>query len=152
MFSSFVAQVQRTLVICWLAVMPFVVSLPANSSLLLRRRDKPRPLPDKMTRPRNLTPAVCGICSICIPGNDGSRPNGRKQREDLLSSLRIRGREWLQFTLRDLRDDPHPGEMCPRSLQAGPDVTYLRSWWNPHGVKLLRNDPMLIGLIACHII
>src|SRR6266568_4552645 len=106
MFSSFAAQGQRTLLICWLVVMASVISLHANSSLLLRRRDKPR-LPNKMMRPRNLPPAVRGIGSICVLGNDSSCPNGRKQRENLLSPCRIRSNEKLHLFIRGLHDDPH---------------------------------------------
>src|SRR6266566_1153747 len=107
MFSSFAAQGQRTLLICWLVVMASVISLHANSSLLLRRRDQPRLLPNKMMRPRNRTPAVRGIGSICVPGNDSSCSNGRKQRENLLPPCRIRSNEELHFFIRDLHDDPH---------------------------------------------
>src|SRR5260370_15826765 len=107
MFSSFAAQGQRTLLICWLVLMAPVISLHANSSLLLRRRDKPRLLPNKMMRPRNRTPAVCGIGSICVPCNDSSCPKGGKHREYLLPSCRIRSIDKLQFFIRTLLDDPH---------------------------------------------
>src|SRR6266851_5821482 len=126
MFSSFLAQPHRTLLIFWLAVMAFVVSLPPHSSLFFRRRDKPRLLPDKMMRSRNRPPAVPGIGSICIPGNDGSSPDGRKKRENLLPSRRIRGDETRLFDVRNLHDDPHAREMRPVSVYAGPDGTHVR--------------------------
>src|SRR5258708_11726882 len=152
MFSSLCAQAQRALVICWLSFMVFVVSLPANSLLFFRRRDQPRLLPDKMMRSRDLTPAVRGIGGIRIPGNDGSCSNGGKQRENLLPSRSIRSDETLLCGVRDLHDDPHAGEVRPIGVPAAPDVTHVRSWCNPHGMKLLRNDPRLIVLVAYHII
>src|SRR6267378_798989 len=100
---------------------------PAKFSLFLRRRDKPRLLPDKMMRSRNLTPAVRGIRGICIPGNNCSGPNGRKQRQNLLPSRSIRGDETRLFDVRDLHDDPHAGEMRPVSAQASPNVTHVCS-------------------------
>src|SRR6266704_4763565 len=111
MFSSFAAQGQRTLLICWLVVMASVISLHANSSLLLRCRDKPRLLPDKMVRSGNRAPSVRGIGGICVPGNDSPCPNGGKQRENLLPSCRIRSNERLHLFIRDLHDDPHAREM-----------------------------------------
>src|SRR5216684_3899078 len=152
MFSSFAAQVQRTRVFCWLAVMTFVALLPPHPLLLLWRGDKPRLLPDKMMRSWNRAPAVRGIGGSSIPGNDRSSPNRRKQRENLLPSRRIRSNETRLFFVRNLHDDPHACEMRPVSVQAGPDITHVRSWRNPHGAKLLRNDPRLIGLVAYHII
>src|SRR5260370_35966214 len=152
MFSSFAAQGQRTLVIWWLVLMALVISLHANSSLLLRRRDKPRLLPNKMMRPRNRTPAVCGIGSICVPGNDSSCPKGGKHRENLLPSCRIRSNEKLHFFIRDLHDDPHAPQVRPVSIQAGPDVPHIRSPRNPHSVKLLCNNPRLVWFVAHHII
>src|SRR5713226_527355 len=152
MFSSFAAQVQRTLLICWLVVMASVISLHANSSILLWRGDKPLLLPDKMMRSWNRAPAVHGIGGSGIPGNDNSRPNRRKQRENLLPSRRIRSNETRLFFVRNLHDDPHAGEMRPVSVQAGPDITHVRSWRNPHGAKLLRNDPRLKRLVSYHII
>src|ERR1700682_1723636 len=97
--------------------MVFMVSLPPNFSLFVRRRDKPRLLPDKMMRSRNLTPAVRGIRDICIPSNDGFGPNGRKQRQNLLPSRSIRGDETRVFDVRDLHDDPPAGEMRTVSAQ-----------------------------------
>src|SRR5260370_16845036 len=88
MFSSFAAQVQRSLLICWLVVMASVISLHANSSLLLRRRDKPRLLPDKIVRSGNLAPAVRGIGTICVLGNDSSSATGRKHPQNFLPSCR----------------------------------------------------------------
>src|SRR5712664_119847 len=152
MLSSLCAQAQRALVVTKPAVMAFMISLPPHNSLLLRRGDKPRLLPDKMMGSRNLTPAVRRIGGSCIPGNDGSCSNGGKQRENLLPSRSIRSDETLLFVVRDLHDDPHAGEVRPISVAAAPDVTQVRSWRNPHGVKLLRNDPRLIGLVAYHIV
>jgi len=48
--SSLCAQAQRALVICCFSFMVFVVPFSPNFSLFLRRRDKPRLLPDKMMR------------------------------------------------------------------------------------------------------
>src|SRR5260221_8047835 len=127
MFSSLCAQAQRALVICCFSFMVFVVPLSPNFSLFLRRRDKPRLLPDKMMRSRNLTPAVREIGCVCIPGNDCSGPNGRKQRQNLLPSRSIRGDETRLFDVRDLHDDPHAGEMRPVSAQASPNVTHVCS-------------------------
>src|SRR6266851_1129829 len=152
MFSSFAAQVQRTLLICWLVVMASVISLHANSSLLLRRRDKPRLLPDKIVRSGNLAPAVRGIGSICVLGNDSSCANGRKHRENLLPSCRIRSNEKLHFFIRDLHDDPHAPQVRPVSIQAGPDVPHIRSRRNPHSVKPLCNNPRLVWFVAYHFI
>src|SRR5260370_2372493 len=152
MFSSFFAQAQRTRVVCWFLVMASLISLHANSSLLLWRRDKPRLLPDKMMRSWNRAPAVRGIGGSGIPGNDRSSPNGRKQRENLLPSRRIRSNETRLFLVRNLHDDPHAREMCPVSVQARPDITHGRSWRNPHGATLSRNDPRLIGPVSYHII
>src|SRR5712692_4409676 len=152
MFSSFFAQGQRTLVIGWLDVMALVVSLPLQSSLFLRRRDKPRLLPDKMMRARNRTPAVSRIGSICIPGDDGSSPNRRKQRKNLLPSRSIRSDESRHFGVRNLHDDPHTGQVRPISVPACPQVTHFRPWCDPHEVKLLRNHPRLIRLVAYNII
>src|SRR5712664_3380749 len=152
MFSSLVAHGHRTLVICWFLIMVFAFSLPSHDSLFFRRRDKPLLLPDKMMRSRNLAPAVRGISGIRIPGNDGSGPNGRKERENLLSSRSIRSDETRQVGIRDLHDDPHAGEVPPISIPAAPEATHVRSWRNPHGVKLLRNDPRLIRLVAYYII
>src|ERR1700687_2536409 len=125
MFSSLCAQAQLALVICCFSFMVFVVPLSPNFSLFLRRRDKPRLLPDKMMRSRNWTPAVRGIRGICIPSNDGFGPNGRKQRQNLLPSRSIRGDETRLFGVRDLHDDPHAGEMRPVSAQASPNVIYV---------------------------
>src|SRR5260370_25262621 len=152
MFSSLCAHVQRALVICCFSFMVVVGLLPANALLFFRRRDQPRLLPDKMMRSKDLTPAVRGIGGSCIPGNDGSRSNGGKQRENLLPSRSIRSDETLLFGVRDLHDDPHAGEVRPISVPAAPDVTQVRSWRNPHGVKLVRNDPPLIELVAYHIV
>src|SRR5882762_11188974 len=113
MFSSFVAQAQRTRGTCGLAFMDLAVSLPTNSSLLFRRRDKPRLLPDKMMRSMNRTPAVHRIRGICIPGNDGSGPNRRKQRENPLPSRGIPGDESRHFIVQGLYDDPYAREMRP---------------------------------------
>src|SRR5260370_22490381 len=101
MFSSLCAQAQRALVICWFSFMVFVVSLPANSLLFFRRRDQPRLLPDKMMRSKDLTPAVRGIGGSCIPGNDGSRRNGGKQRENLLPSRSNRHHQTRFFCVRE---------------------------------------------------
>src|SRR5260370_17654982 len=120
MFSSFFAQSHRTLLIFWMAVCDFVVVPPTNFSLFFRRRDKPRLLPDKMMRSRNRPPAVRRIGSICIPGNDGSSPNGRKQRQNLLPSRSIRSDESRHFGVRDLRNDPHPGQLRPITLPPSP--------------------------------
>src|SRR5260370_12583672 len=136
MFSSFFAQAQRTRVVCWFVVMASLISLHANSSLILWLRDKPRLLPDKMVRSWNRAPAVRGIGGSGIPGNDRSSPNGRKQRENPLPSRRIRSNETRLFLVRNLHDDPHACEMCPISVQAGPDMTHLPSWPNTHGAKL----------------
>src|SRR5260370_5898770 len=152
MFSSLCAQAQRGRVICGFPVMVIVVSLPAKCSPFFRRRDKPRLLPNKMMRSRDLTPAVRGIGGSCIPGNDGSCSNVGEKRENLLSSRSIRSDETLLFGVRDLHDDPHPGEVRPIGVPAAPDVTHVRSCCNPHGIKLLRNDPRLIGLVPYHII
>jgi hypothetical protein len=152
MFSSVVAQAHRTVVIFWFLVMAFVVSPSPHSSFSFRRRDQPRLLPDKMIRSWDLTPAVLRIGGSYIPGNDSSSANGRKKRENLLPSNRIRSDESRQFGVRDLYDDPHAGEVRPISVSAAPDVTHVRSRQNPQGVKLLRNDPRLIGLVAYHIV
>src|SRR5260370_20758234 len=152
MFSSLCAHVQRALVICCFSFMVFVVSLPANSLLFFRRRDQPRLLPDKMMRSKDLTPAVRGIGGSCIPGNDGSRSNGGKQRENLLPSRSIRSDETLLFGVRDLHHDPHAGEVRPISVPAAPDVTQVRSWRNPHVVHLMPNYPRLIPLVLYHIV
>src|SRR6267154_971603 len=90
MFSSLFAQTQRVLVISWLAVMVFVVSLLAYFSLCFCRYVQPRLLSDKIMRSQKLTPAILGVDGACIPSNDGSSPNGGKQRENLLPSRRIR--------------------------------------------------------------
>src|SRR5260370_14217360 len=152
MFSPLCAQAQRGLVICWFPVMVIVVSFPAKSSPFFRRRDKPRLLPDKMMRSRDLTPAVRGIGGIRIPGNDGSCSNGGKQRENLLPSRSIRSDETLLCGVRDLHDDPHAGEGRPIGVPAPPDATHFRCWCSPQRMKLLRNDPRLIGLAPYHII
>src|ERR1700719_1718711 len=143
MFSSLFAQVQRTLLIFWLVVMVFVVSLPIHSSFLFRRRDKPRLLPDKIMRFRNLAPAVCEIRGICIPSNDGSSPSGGKQRENLLPSRSIRSHESRLFLVRDLRNNTHARQMRPVSPQASPDVTQLHSLRNAHFVQSARHLPLL---------
>src|SRR5260370_33485198 len=116
MFSSLCAHVQRALVICCFSFMVFVVSLPANSLLFFRRRDQPRLLPDKMMRSRDLTPAVRGIGGGCIPGNDGSRSTGGKQRENLRPPPSIPSADTLMFGVRDVNDDPHTGEGVPESI------------------------------------
>src|SRR5258708_4057611 len=152
MFSSFFAQSHRTLLIFWLAVMAFVVSPPTNFSLFFRRRDKPRLLPDKMMRSRNRPPAVRRIGSICIPGNDGSSPNGRKQRQNLLPSRSIRSGETRQLCVRSPRKNSRPGAVRPIAFPACPEVTHFRPWCDPHEVKLLRNHPRLIRLVAYNII
>src|ERR1700674_4726169 len=143
MFSSFFAQAQRTLVICWFPIMVFVVSLPPHSSFFSRRRDQPRLLPDKIMRSGNLTPTVRRIGGRCIPGNDGSSPNGGKQRENLLPSRSIRSNETRLFFVRDLRNDAHARQMRPVSAQASPDVTQLHSLRNAHFVQSARHFPLL---------
>src|SRR5260370_29195798 len=107
MFSSFFAQAQRTRVVCWFVVMASLISLHANSSLLLWRRDKPRLLPDKMMRSLNRAPAVRGIGGRGIPGNDRSTPKGRKHRANLLPSRRVLSRETRLFLVLNLHHDPH---------------------------------------------
>src|SRR5258707_13920906 len=115
MFSSLCAQAQRALVICCFSFMVFVVPLSANFSLFLRRRDKPRLLPDKMMRYRNSTPAVGGIRVIRISGNNCSSPNGRKQRQNLLPSRSTRGDEKRLFDDWALHDEPHASEKIGRA-------------------------------------
>src|SRR6267154_5764409 len=151
MFSSFAAQVHRTLVICWLVVMVFN-SLLANSSLLFRRRDKPRLLPDKMMRSWNRPPAFRRICNIRISGNDCTCPNRGEQGEDFLPSRRIRGDEARLVGSRDLHDNPYSREMRPVSISSRPDVPNVCSRGDPHLVKLLGNDPRLIRLVAHYVI
>src|SRR6266436_19811 len=143
MFSSLFAQVQRTLLIFWLVVMVFVVSLPPHSSLLFRRRDKPRLLPDKIMRSRNLTPTVRGIGGRCILCHDGFYSNGGKQRENLLPPRSIRSDETRLFFVRDLGNDAHARKMRPVSAQASPDVTQLHSLRNAHFVQPARHFPLL---------
>src|SRR6266436_1989192 len=150
MFSSFAAQVHRTLVICWLVVMVFT-SLLANSSLLFRRRDKPRLLPDKMMRSWNRPPALRRICNIPIPGDDRTCSNRGEQHENFLLSRRIRGDEARLLGSRDLHDNPYAREMRPVSVRSGPDVPNVCSRRNPHLVKLLRNDPRLIRFVAHYV-
>src|SRR2546426_1478776 len=132
--------------------MAFAVSLPTNFSLLLGGRNKPRLLPDKMMRSRDRTPAVCRICGIRIPCNYGTCPNRGEQRKNLLPSRCTRGDEPWLFDVRDLHDNPHAPEMRPVSGQASSDIAHARPGRNPHGVKLLRNNPRLIGLVAYRII
>src|SRR5260370_2171359 len=112
MFSSFAAQVHRTLVICWLVVMVFS-SFLANSSLLFRRRDKPRLLPDKMMRPWNRPPTLRRICNIRISGNDSTCSNLGEQDEHFLPSRRIRSDEARLLASRDLHTDPTAPDMRP---------------------------------------
>src|SRR6267154_4639224 len=152
MFSSFAAQVHRTLVIRWLALMAFVVPRQTLSSLLLRRRDKPRLLPDKMMRSRNRPPAVCRICNIRISCNDCTCPNRGEQGEDFLPSRRIRSDKARLLGSRDLRDNPYSREMRPVSIRSRPDVPNVCSRGDPHLVKLLGNDPRLIRLVAHYVI
>src|SRR5437899_2017759 len=132
MFSSFFAQGQRTLVICRLVVMTFAISLSPHSSLFFRGRDKPPPLPDKMMRSRNLTPAVHRNGSIGVPCNDRLRPNRGKQRENLLPSCRIRSNETRLFDIWNLHDDPRAREVRPVRIQTGSDIPDVRSWRHPH--------------------
>src|SRR5260370_17917988 len=107
MFSSFAAQVHRTLVICWLVVMVFNSLLP-NSSLLFRCRNKPRLLPDKMMRSWNRPPALRRICNLRIPGNYGTCSNRSEQGEDFLPSPRIRSDEARLLGSWYLRCNPYP--------------------------------------------
>src|SRR6267143_5199630 len=143
MFSSLFAQTQRTLVISWLAVMVFVVPLPPHSSLSFRRRDQPRLLPDKIMRSRNLTPAVLGIGGACIPGNDGSCSNQRKERENLLPSRRIRRDETRLFGVRNLCNDPHTRQMRPIRTKPRPDRSQIAPLRNAHFVQPARHFPLL---------
>src|SRR5216684_4374456 len=151
MFSSFAAQVHRTLAICWLVVMVFN-SLLANSSLLFRRRDKPRLLPHKMMRSRNLPPALGRICNLRIPGNYGTCSNGGEQREDFLPSRRIRSDEAKLLGSWDLHNNPNARQMRPVGIRPRPDVPNVCSRGDPHLVKLLGNDPRLIRLVAHYVI
>src|ERR1700731_866795 len=152
MFSSLFAQVQRTLLIFWLVVMVFVVSLPPHSSLLFRRRDKPRLLPDKIMRSGNLTPTVREIRGICIPSNDSSSSSGGKQRENLLPPRSIRSHETRLFFVRDLRNDAHARQMRPVSAQASPDVTQLHSLRNAHFVQSARHLPLLESRVPHYVV
>src|SRR6266480_541777 len=152
MLSSLFAHAQRILVICWFSVMVFVVSLPPHSSLFFRRRDQPRLLPDKIMRSRDRLPTVHGVGSFRIPGHDRSSPNASKQRENLLPSSGIRADETRQFGVGDLHDDPHTGQMRPIRVTRTPEATNVRPGCDPHEVKLLRNHPRLIRLVAYNII
>src|SRR5713226_4624102 len=128
------------------------VSPPNNLSLFFRRRNEPGLLPDKMMCSRNRTPAVCRICGLRIPGNYGTCPNRGEQRENLLPSRCIRSDEPRLFDFGDLHDDPYTREMRPVRVQASSDVAHVRPGRNPHGVKLLRDDPRLIWFVAHYII
>src|SRR5712664_4531541 len=148
MFSSFAAQVHRTLVIRWLVVMAFVVPRQTLSSLLLRRRDKPRLLPDKMMRSWNRPPALRRICNIPIPGDDRTCSNRGEQHENFLPSRRIRSDEARLLGSRDLHNNPYAREMRPVSIRSRPDVPNVCSRGDPHLVQLLGNDARLIRLVA----
>src|SRR5258708_21488548 len=151
MFSSFAAQVHRTLVICWLVVMVFN-SLLAISSLLFRRRDKPRLLPDKMMRSWNRPPAFRGICNIRISSNDCTCPDRGEQGEDFLPSRRIRSDQARLLGSLDLHNNPNARQMHPVGIRPRPDVPNICSRGDPHLVKLLGNDPRLIRLVAHYVI
>src|SRR6266481_1315462 len=150
MFSSFAAQWHRILDSDGPVVMAFVVSLSPHFSFLLRRRDKPRLLPDKMLRSRNRPPSVIGFRNGGIPGNYGSRPNRVEQCQNLLPSRSIRSHITRLLAVWNFNNDPHFRQMRPVSVQTCPDITHVRPRWSTDGAKLLRNNPWLVRFVSNH--